>query len=84
MACEEYLIARRTLASLERTDAYHAVKDLKIEENRDTADYKLIISTLDDAFGYYVEEEHYMVFDKIFGDSFPNHKSMLALCLDYR
>ena len=63
------------LASLEYPNAYHAVKHLKIEENLDTADYKLIFSTLDDAFGYYEEEEKYMVVDKIFGVTFPNHES---------
>ena len=72
--CEEYLIARRTFASLEHSDACHAVQHLRIEENLDTADDKLIISTLDDAFGYYEDEEKYIVFDKIFGDSCPNHE----------
>ena len=33
---------------------------------------------------YYEEEEKYMVFDKILGDSFPDHESMRGLCLDYK
>ena len=82
--CEDHLIARRTYAVLEHDDAYNAVKHLKIEDKLDTADYRSIISTLDDAFGYYEEEEKYIAFDKIFCDNVPTHDNMRALCLDYK